>query len=217
MTEGQVVELSHDIRDGMVTLPGFPEPQIGTYLSREDSRARYAPGTEFFIGTISMIANTGTYLDTPFHRYDDGFDLAGLPPLLRVPGILVRAGDGGIGPEALGGMEVAGMAVLFGTGWDRHFERPEYAVGHPFITGETADRLVAGGARLVGIDSVNIDDTNDPSRPAHSILLRAGIPILEHLTRLDQLPDRGFEVTALPPKVEGFGTFPVRVVAEITS
>jgi kynurenine formamidase len=223
MTANRVVELSHELRDGQVTLPGFPPPHVGTFLSREASRERYAPGVEFHIATIEMIANTGTYLDSPFHRYADGVDLAGLDParLIEVEGVVVRAPveDGrSIGRERLAGLQaadVAGRTVIVHTGWARQFGTPEYGVGHPFLAQSAVEWLVDAGAGIVGIDSLNIDDTDDGRRPAHSILLGAGIPILEHLTNLHQLPDRGFRVTALPPRFAGVGTFPVRVVARI--
>ncbi|MEA2621855.1 MAG: arylformamidase [Chloroflexota bacterium] len=216
--KGTIVDLSHVIRHGMVTLPGFPVPEIGTYLSREASRAHYAPGTEFHIATISMIANTGTYMDTPAHRYEGGADLASLPAeaCFEVDGVVVHAGGvTAIGPEAFSGLDVRGRAVLAHTGWDRHFGTPEYGSGHPHLTRAAAQWLADGGAVLVGIDSLNVDDTADPSRPAHSILLAAGIPILEHLTNLGALPDRGFEVTALAPRIAGMGTFPVRAIARL--
>jgi kynurenine formamidase len=217
------VELSHPIRDGMVTYPGIAGPTIGTFLSREASRERYAPGTEFLIGTISMVANTGTYIDAPFHRFSDGADVAGLPAtsLADLPGVVVRALDvragerRAIGPELLDGVAVRGRAVLLQTGWDRHFGTPAYAVDAPFLSDAAAARLVEEGAVLVGIDSLNIDSTDDPRRPCHTALLGAGIPILEHLTGLDRLPDQGFEVTALPAPVEGLGSFPVRVIARL--
>jgi arylformamidase len=211
------IDLSHPIRDGMVTYPGIPGPAIGTYLSREASRERYATGTEFFIGTISMVATTGTYLDAPFHRFPEGPDLSEIAAdkLAFLPGVLIRArGMMAIGPETLAGKEVAGRAVLFQTGWDRFFGQPEYGGAEaPFLTEATGRALALEGAALVGIDSLNIDSTADPRRPVHTTLLAAGIPIVEHMTGLDKLPDDGFEVTALPARVEGLGSFPVRVVA----
>jgi kynurenine formamidase len=223
MATGRVIELSHELRDGLVTLPGFPPPHVGTFLSREASRERYAPGVEFHIASIEMIANTGTYLDSPFHRYAEGADLAALDPakLLEVDGIVVGAPaeDGrSIDRDRLGGIsadEVAGRAILVHTGWSRHFATPAYGTGHPFLAESAVEWLVAAGAAIVGIDSLNIDDTDDGRRPAHSQLLGAGIPILEHLTNLGHLPDRGFRLTALPPRFAGVGTFPVRVVARI--
>jgi kynurenine formamidase len=220
MEPGTIVELSHVIRDGMQTYPRLPGPAIGTHLSREDSRAHYAAGTEFHIGTISMVANTGTYLDTPFHRYADGTDLAGLAAsaCVAVEGVVVRVPDcRAIGVDALADVDTWHRAVLFHTGWDRHFGTPAYAIDAPFVTEAAARRLVEGGATLVGIDSVNIDDISGSTRPAHSTLLAHAIPIVEHLTGLERLPDRGFELTAVPPKVEGLGTFPVRAVARITA
>jgi kynurenine formamidase len=212
------VDLSHPIRDGETTYPGLPAPVLGTHLSREASRARYAPGTEFDIGTITMVGNTGTYLDTPFHRYPDGFDLAGLAleRCVDLEGIVVRGGDRrALDADLLADGDIAGRAVLFHTGWSRLFGTPAYGTGAPFLTEAAALRLVDAGATLVGIDSVNIDDTDGNARPAHSILLAAGIPIVEHLTALDRLPDRGFRFTAVPAPVAGLGTFPVRAFARL--
>ncbi len=212
------VDLSHPIRDGETTYPGLPAPVMGTHLSREASRARYAPGTEFDIGTITMVGNTGTYLDTPFHRYPDGFDLAGLAleRCVDLEGIVVRAADRrAIDADLLADSEIARRAVLFHTGWSRHFGTPAYGTGAPFLTEAAALRLVEAGATLVGIDSVNIDDTDGNARPAHSVLLAAGIPIVEHLTALDRLPDRGFRFSAVPAPVVGLGTFPVRAFARL--
>lgn len=214
----RLVDLSHPIRDGMVTYPGLPVPVVGTHLSREDSRQRYAHGTEFFIGSISMVGNTGTYVDAPFHRFPDGADLAGLPlaALTDVPGVVIRVGERrAVDPDALDRVDVGGRAVLFHTGWDRHFDTPAYGVEAPFLSAATAGRLIDGGAVLVGIDSLNIDSIDRNERPVHTALLAAGIPIVEHLTRLGELPNHGFEVTALPAPVEGLGSFPVRVVARV--
>ena len=216
---GELIDLSHPISDGMVTYPGLPAPTIGSHLTREASRERYSVGTEFFIGTISMVANTGTYLDAPFHRYPDGADLAGLPAAscAGLEGVVIRHSEGrAIDADALADVETWGRAVLFHTGWDRNFGTPAYGVDAPFLTDAAARRLVDGGAALVGIDSVNVDDITAGDRPAHSRLLAAGTPILEHLTGLEQLPDRGFELTALAPRIVGLGTFPVRAVARIT-
>ncbi len=212
----RLIDLSHVIREGMITYPGLPGPQFLPHLSREDSRAVYAPGTEFSIDRISMVGNTGTYVDSPFHRYPDGTDLAGLPlnhlaNLPTVVGRFVGSGARGIGREALSAMDITGNAVLLHTGWDRHFGSPEYGTPAPFLSQDGAEYLVEQGALLVGIDSVNIDDAvTGGERPAHSLLLAAGIPVLEHLTRLADVPERGARLHAAPPKVAGFGTFPVR-------
>jgi kynurenine formamidase len=210
-----LVDLSHEIVDGMVTYPGLPGPNIGTYLSREDSRARYAEGTEFHIAKIEMVANTGTYLDAPSHRYANGVDLAGLPleSLVGLPGVVVDVSDRVIGPEDFVHTETWGRAVLVRTGWDSHFGQPDYLGEHPYLTEQAAIRLADGGARLVGIDSANIDDTSGGLRPAHSALLERGIPIVEHLKGLNRLPKGPFEFFAIPPAVVGMGTFPVRAVA----
>lgn len=212
------IELSHRIEHGMVTYPGLPGPEISDHLSRAASRAHYDAGTEFHIGRISMVANTGTYLDTPFHRLADGPDLAdvGLQSLADLDGIVVRlVGMAGraIDRDLLLPYDVRGRAVLLHTGWDRHWGTQAYGAGAPFLTRAGADWLAAQGAALVGIDSVNIDDTGERSRPAHTILLGAGIPIVEHLCGLDQLPPRGFRFHAAPPRVRGMGTFPVRAYA----
>lgn len=214
----RLVDLSHVVRDGLVTYPGLPAPIIGDHLSREASRATYAPGTEFQIGRIEMVANTGTYVDAPSHRYVDGADLASLS-LERVadlPGVVVDVrGSAGraIGAQAFLPYALRGRAVLVLTGWSRHFGTTAYAAGHPFLTEAAAGHLVASGATLVGIDSLNIDDTTDGRRPVHSTLLAAGIPVCEHLTRLDVLPTTHFRFSAVPVAVEGMGTFPVRAWA----
>ena len=202
----------------MVTYPGLPVPEISEHLTREASRERYAPGTEFSIGRITMVANTGTYLDSPFHRFAAGADLARVPleRTVDLPGVVVRvAGEDGrqIGVPPLRPEDVRRHAVLFHTGWDRHWRTDAYGSGHPFVTRETAQWLVANEPALVGIDSLNIDDGADGSRPAHTLLLKAGVPIVEHLTGLEMLPDTGFRLHAAPSAVVGFGTWPVRVYA----
>ena len=206
------------VRDGLVTYPGLPAPVITDHLSREASRATYAPGTEFQIARIDMVANTGTYLDTPFHRFPDGFDLADLPldRVADLPGLCVSVSDQEIRAEALNGLDVKGKAVLFATGWDRHWGTEQYGdTSHPFLSASAAELLVTGGAALVGIDSVNIDDTRGGGRAAHTALLAAGIPIVEHLTGLEALDGVAFRFWALPAPVRGMGTFPVRAVALI--
>lgn len=219
----RVVDLSHPIRHGMVTYPGLPGPEITDHLTREASRGLYAPGTEFSIGRISMVANTGTYLDSPHHRFANGADLAGvaLSGLVDLDGLVVDAtgGDGrggnghGVDRTALLPYGVAGRAVLIRTGWDRHWGTERYGTDHPFVTAAAAEWLAEQRPALVGIDSVNIDDTGDGRRPAHTALLAAGIPVIEHLRGLDRLPSRGFRLHAAPPAIEGMGTFPVRVYA----
>ena len=215
----KLIDLSHSIYDGLVTYPGLPAPVIEDHLSREASREKYAPGTEFSIGRITMVGNTGTYMDSPFHRFADGTDLAGLSleKMVDLPGLVVRVTSATqrIGPEAFAGIDVGGKAVLIHTGWDRNWATEAYGSGHPFVTAEATEWLVTNGAALVGIDSLNIDDTADGSRPAHTKLLAAGIPLVEHLTGLEQLPDDGFRFTAVPAPVQGFGTVPVRAYAVI--
>jgi arylformamidase len=216
-----IVDLSHTIYDGLVTYPGLPAPVITPHLTREDSRARYAPGTEFAMDLITIIGNTGTYIDSPYHRYEGGTDLAGLDlaTLVDLPTEVFHlqdAPDRGIAASTFFDRPLAGRAVLLHTGWDRHFGTPDYATGAPFLTEEGTDYLIAQGVTLVGIDSLNIDDTeSDGSRPAHSGLLAAGIHVVEHLTNLGALPASGALFTAVPPKVESFGTFPVRAFAKL--
>ena len=213
-----LIDLSHPIVDGMVTYPGLPAPEIGAHLTREASRERYDAGTEFHIGRISMAGNTGTYLDTPFHRFADGWDLADLDlaKVVAVPGVVVDgASEGPTSADVLAGVDVAGRAVLVRTGWDRHFGTERYGdASHPFVGTDLAEALVAGGAAIVGIDSVNIDGTTTGARPVHTALLGAGIPIVEHLRGLDALAaTEPFTFTAVPAAVRGLGTFPVRAFA----
>lgn len=215
----RVVDLSHPIRAGLVTYPGLPAPVIRPFLTREDSVGRYAEGTTFAMDVIEMIGNTGTYLDAPFHRYAEGPDLAGLDlaTLVDLPAVVVHVeglATRGVPAAVLGDRDVRGAAVLFHTGWDRHFGRPEYAHGSPFLEVDAVELLVERGAVLVGIDALNIDDTESGgARPAHSGLLAAGIHVVEHLTGLAQLPETGARFTAAPPAVSGLGTFPVRAFA----
>ena len=218
----RLVDLSHPIHAGMITYPGLPGPEIGEYLTREASRAHYAPGTEFSIGQISMIGSTGTYIDSPFHRFPDGLDLAELPlaSTTDLDGLVVRvAGSASraIDRPALEGRDVRGRAVLIHTGWDRHWRTPAYGEDNPFLTRTAAEWLVAEGAVLVGIDSVNIDDKSDPTRPAHTTLLGGGVPIVEQLRGLEELPDSGFRFHAAPAPVAGFSSWPVRAYAVIDS
>lgn len=202
----------------MVTYKGLPAPHMCDWLSREASRAGYESGTEFQIGRITLVGNTGTYLDTPFHRYAEGEDLAdvGLERLVDLPGLVVRAPtDGAVGAEAFDGLDVRGRAVLVHTGWSRHWRTEAYYEGHPFLTEAAADKLVEDGAVLVGIDSHNIDDTRGRTRPVHSRLLGAGVLIVEHMCALDGLPDGPFRFHAAPPRIRAFGTFPVRAFAVV--
>jgi arylformamidase len=217
--DGRVrIDLSHTVEDGMITYQGLPAPIICDFLSRGQSRAHYAPGTEFQIGTIELCANTGTYLDSPFHRYAGGIDVAGLPleRLAELDAVVVDT-DGqtgrAVGRRQFLPYDVRGKAVLVRTGWDRHWRTDAYFRGHPFLTAAAADHLAAEGAAFAGIDSLNIDDTIGGERPVHSTLLAAGIPICEHLTNLAALPIDGFRFSAVPVKVRGMGTFPVRAYA----
>lgn len=216
-----IVDLSHPIRAGLITYPGLPAPVITPHLTRADSREKYAPGTEFAMDIITMIGNTGTYLDSPFHRYPDGPDLAGLD-LATLVGLraevfhLSDAPQRGIDADVLADRDVRGAAVLLRTGWDRHFGFEAYGHGAPYLSANGAQYLIDAGAVLVGIDSVNIDDTESGGeRPAHTLLLGAGVHVVEHLTNLGALPEQGARFTAAPPAIEGFGTFPVRAFAEV--
>lgn len=216
----RLVDLSHVIEHGMVTYQGLPGPHICDFWTRERSAANYDDGSSFHIGRIDMVANTGTYLDSPFHRYADGKDLAALPlgSLADLPGVVVRRPHGdGLATDAanLQDVDVRGKAVLIHTGWDEHWRSDAYAVEHPFLTEDAAKWLVDQGAALVGIDSYNIDDTRTRARPVHTKLLAAEVPICEHLRGLELLPGEGFRFSAVPPKVARMGTFPVRAFAVI--
>ncbi|GIG70998.1 cyclase family protein [Phytomonospora endophytica] len=215
-----VVDLSHPITDGMVTVPGLPGPKIGQFRSHAESAPNYAPGTSFQFGHFDMISQTGTYLDSPFHRYPDGVDLSGLPlaSTVDLPIELITAG-GPVDASTLEGRDVEGKAVLFQTGWDRHWGTAAYAVGHPHITRDGAHYLADNGAVLVGFDASNVDDTTDPERPAHTVLLGRGVVVVEHLRGLDRLPHdlRHWRFHAAPLAVAGMGTSPVRAYAVLVS
>lgn len=214
----RIVDLSHEIEDGMTTHPGIPAPSISMFLTHEASAARYAPGTTFEIGRIDLVANTGTYLDTPAHRFPGAPGLAdlSLEKIADLDGLVVdcrNLADKGIGPEAFDGLDVRDKAVLVSTGWDANWGTPAYLADNPYLTGAAADRLVDAGAALIGIDSLNVDALTDPERPAHTAILRAGIPLVEHLTGLDSIPATGWRFFAVPPRIRGMGTFPVRAFA----
>jgi arylformamidase len=215
---GALIDLSHPIVDRMVTYPGLPTPVIGTHLSREAAAEIYAPGTTFHIGQIDICTNTGTYLDVPFHRFVDGHDLAALPleRVAGVPGVCVdRRGQTTIDLTRDEVAGLAGHAVLVRTDHSVHFGTEAYAVGHPHLSAAAAEALVGADVACVGIDSLNIDGTSDGTRPVHTILLGAEIPIIEHLTNLEAIPATGFRFTAVPPKFEGAGTFTVRAFATL--
>lgn len=213
----KLIDLSHEVEHGMVTYKGLPAPIICDFLSREESRKHYAEGTEFNIGKIEMVANTGTYVDSPFHRFADGIDLSELPleSLADLEGIVVHVQTVGrsISDKAFHGSDIKNKAVLIHTDWARHWGTDQYFEGHPFLTKDAAEFLVEAGAAFVGIDTYNIDDTTDGTRPAHTILLGNRIPICEHMCGLENLPNRGFRFHAAPVKVKAFGTFPVRAYA----
>ena len=204
----RLIDLSHAVGDGSITYPGLPAPKISDHLSREDSKKTYAPGTTFQIAKIEMVANTSTYIDAPSHRWEGAADIAALPleHVADLEGIVI---DG----TAMTNQSFRGCAVLFRTGWSKHFGTPEYGRGHPYLSLQTAEQLIEGRAALVGIDSLNIDDTRDAARPVHTQLLAAGIPIVEHLNALDQLPTHRFRFFAVPARIAGMGSFPVRAFA----
>jgi arylformamidase len=217
-----LIDLSHTIENGMITYKGLPAPIICDHISHVQSRASYAAGTEFQIGRINMVANTGTYIDTPYHRYPNGNDLSAtpLPAMANIPGVAIRMA--GMLTRAIdwtnfAAVDVRRRAVLVNTGWDRHWRTDSYFEGHPFLTKAAAEYLRDQGAVLVGIDSLNIDDTGDPTRPVHTVLLGAGIPIVEHMTNLAALPADGFSFSAAPPKIVALGTFPVRAHAVVNT
>jgi kynurenine formamidase len=214
---GRLVELSHPIEHGMVTYPGLPGPVVSDFLAREASRGHYAEGTTFHIARVRMVANTGTYVDAPFHRFAHGKDIGSLPleHLADLPGIVVDATGRGrtVEEELFLGRDVSGKAVLVRTGWDAHWRTPRYAEGHPYLTRGAAEYLAGAGPALVGIDSLNIDDTGDGVRPAHTLLLAAGIPIVEHLANIGALPESGFRLHCVPAPFLGMGSFPVRAYA----
>ena len=217
-SSSRLIDVSHTIEHGMVTYKGLPAPLICDFLSREASRARYSAGTEFQIGKIEMVANTGTYVDSPFHRYAHGKDLAALPltSLADLECLVARVPQGAgraITRLPFRAADVRGRALLLHTGWDRHWRTDQYFEGHPYLCAELAQWLVEAGALLVGIDSFNIDSIESGERPVHSILLGNEIPIVEHLRGLQALPERGARFFAVPVKVQGLGTFPVRAFA----
>jgi arylformamidase len=214
MNDSRMVDVSHVIESGMITYKGLPAPIVCDYLSREQSREHYAEGVTFQIGKIEMVANTGTYLDSPFHRYAHGQDLADLrlQAVANLDCVVVRVPSDRreIDAASFSGRDLSGKAVLVHTGWDRHWRTDAYFEGHPFLTTAAAEWLAETHAALVGIDSFNIDDVEDRARPVHSVLLGAGIPIVEHLCNLRNAPDTGGRFFSAPVKVRGCGTFPVR-------
>jgi len=213
----QFIELSHIIKDGMLTYTGLPGPVIRDYLSREASREHYAQGTTFQIGKIDMIANTGTYIDAPFHRYEEGKDISKLEiaSVANLDGLVIHVDEAtrAVKPEIFNGQDVKDKAVLIHTGWDTHWGTYRYFSDYPYLTREAAEHLKSAGAALVGIDSPNIDQNKDRTRPVHTILLGADIPIVEHLCNLGALPDTGFKFFAVPAPIKGMGSFPVRAFA----
>jgi arylformamidase len=216
----KLIDVSHEIEAGMITYPGLPAPIISDHLSRKASEGNYATGTTFQIGHIEMIANTGTYVDAPFHRFAGGADLAGLPleRLADLPGVVIEATqrqDRAVDVSQVRRSDLRGRAVLIRTGWDVHWRTPRYGENAPFLTRHAAEFLAAVQPALVGIDSVNIDNMLDGTRPVHSLLLDAGIPIAEHLCNLEKLPPSGFRFHCVPIKFRGVGTFPVRAYAVI--
>lgn len=210
-----LVDLSHRISNGLTTYPGLPPPLIDAYIDHQNSQSHYTNGTEFHIGQIRLVMNTGTYVDSPFHRYREGTDISGLAldQLANLDSVCIRTKGHCLDRSALEGADIAGKAVLIHTGWSRHWGTDEYFCAHPFVTADAARYLVEAGVLHVGIDSLNIDDIADGRRPVHSELLAANIPITEHLTNLGALPDCNYRYFAVPVKVAGAGSFPVRAFA----
>lgn len=220
MTQKRLIDLSHPIEEQMRTYPGLEGPHVTTVIGHENSEDHYCSGTTFHIGQVTIVGNTGTYIDAPFHRYSDGIDIGQLPleKIADLPALLFRAPVGvrAIGPEIFGDVTLAGHAVLVQTDWSKHWRTEYYFKNHPFLTREAAEYLCASEATLVGIDSLNIDSTDDATRPVHSLLLAQGIPVVEHLTQLDQLPATGFFFSAVPAPVRGMASFPVRAYARLS-
>jgi arylformamidase len=211
----RLIEVSHAIEMGMETYPGLPAPRAEVLLDYEASRVHYDGRAEFFIASLHLCGNTGTYVDSPVHRFRGGVDLAQLPlsSVAHVPAVCIdvaRHGQRGIGPDAFAGHELKDRAVLFHTGWSQHWRTPKYFEPNPFLTAEACDALLAAGVRFAGIDSLNIDDVLDPSRPAHTKLLGAGVPVCEHMTNLAEVPAAGGFLHAVPIAWSGGATFPVR-------
>lgn len=221
MMAHRLIDVSHEVESGLITYPGLPAPVVSDYLSREASTAHYADGTTFQIGRIEMVANTGTYIDAPFHRFAEGGDLSTLPleRLAHLEGILIDATQAGrqLDVALFEPFDVRDKAVLIRTDWDRYWRTVQYAEGAPFVTRAAAEWLALQNPALVGIDSVNIDDKGDGTRPAHTLLLGAGIPVVEHLCKLAQLPAAGFRFHCVPVKFRGVGTFPVRAYAVLSA
>jgi arylformamidase len=213
------VDLSFPIEDGLPTLPGvLPEVRVGAILDHDASQARYQGQAEFYLGKVDMPGNTGTYVDAPFHRHREAADLASLP-LERVadlPGVVVHAPETNAPVEIdLEPDRIHGRAILIRTGWDSRWGTDAYWEADPYLSAATLDALIEGGAGLVGVDFNNVDDTTDPARPAHTRLLGADIPIVEHLTNLGALPEDGFRFFAVPPRIVRGASFPVRAFAEL--
>jgi len=214
------IDLSHTIENGLITYKGLPAPIICDYLSREESKKHYEEGTEFQIGKIEMVSNTGTYIDCPFHRFENGKDLSevGLESFVDLNAIVIPVPFSEtlkITAETLSNHQIKDRAVLIHTGWDTHWNTDNYYENNPYLTKGAAEYLRDSGVKLVGIDSHNIDDTRGKNRPVHTILLGAEILIVEHLCNLQSLPQDGFTFSAVPPKFKGVGTFPVRAFATI--
>ncbi len=219
-TSPKLIDLSHEIEDGMITYKGLPAPVICDYWSHEESRQFYEEGTEFQIGKIEMVSNTGTYLDSPFHRFRDGKDLSelGLEHLASLDGVLIDATQAqglAIDQSFFFDVDLKGKAVLVFTNWSQYWRTEQYFENHPFLTKDAAEYLLKQEVALVGIDAYNIDNMKGKSRPVHTILLGAEIPIVEHLCNLHRLKEKSFKFTATPPKLKGIGAFPVRAFAEI--
>jgi arylformamidase len=215
----RIVDLSHPIRSGMRTYPGLPGPRVEPYVTHSASRASYAGQSEFTITRFFMLGSTGTYLDSPWHRHPDGADLAqvNLGAVADLDGICIEhdAVEGREIKLTTAAHDLAGRAVLVRTGWSARWGGPAYWAPGPYLGADAVQALVLARPAIVGVDFWNADDPDDPRRPAHTQLLGAGIPIVEHLTGLEQLPSEGFRFFAVPPAIESGASFPVRALAVI--
>jgi len=215
-----LIDLSHPIEDGMRVYPGLPSPRVGATLDHDASRPRYEGKAEFHLGEYALTGAAGTYLDSPFHRHRELGDLASLElaRLVGLPGISLDH-LGAAGPEPFAtevtDEELTGRAVVLRTGWSERWGTDSYWERGPFLTGHLIERLVGAPAAVVGIDLWNVDDVDDLTRPAHTELLRAGIPVVENLASVARLPRTGFRFTAVPPRIVGGSNFPVRAFAEV--
>lgn len=218
------IDLSHSIENGTVTYPGDPPALIELTLDRKLTSKLNGGGTTsgVEINTIKMVSTSGTYIDAPYHVFEDGKKIKDYPieKLVNLPSIVVKIPENRnyFDVQDISGINVKGKAVLFFSGHDKFFMTPEYGKNAPYLTIELANILVEKGAIFVGIDSPLIDNMEKQSElgiPVHYKLLGADIPICEDLANLELLPTDGFTITALPAKV-ALESFPARVFATVS-